>query len=106
MAGALNTGVLAGLLEGLGVDPKAARIAGAKLSVVVGLFGGGALLIGLSWLARAGRLRHSWAQHEALLREIARPMGGQVRFIGDDSLGFSAEVFPGASFNKMWWVRR
>lgn len=92
MAAALDTGLLAGVLHGLGVGEGAARIAGAKLSVVVGLFGGGTLLIGLSWLARVGRIRHAWSQHADLMAEIARPMGGQIQHFEDQGLGFWAEA--------------
>jgi hypothetical protein len=92
MAAALDTGFIAGLLQGLGVDAGAARIAGAKLSVVVGLFGGGTLLIGLSWLARASRIRHAWSLHAELMAEIAEPMGGRIQHFEGQGLGFWAEV--------------
>ena len=91
MASALEPGLIAALLKGVGVGEGAARIAGAKLSIVVGFFGGGCLLIGLSWLARAGRLRHALAEHMVLLGELARPFGAQPVVVDDQTLGFSAE---------------
>ncbi len=89
---ALNSGLIVAVLEGMGVGPKAARMAGAQLSVVLGMFGAGALLIGLSWLARVGRLRHAWAAHGSLLRDVARPHGAQIQQLPGVGVGFSAEV--------------
>lgn len=90
MVAALDTGALGKILFALGVEPAAARIAGARLSVVVGLLGGGLLLLGMSWLARAGRIRRAWTAHELLMRDLARTLGGRLHH-GDD-LALSAEV--------------
>ncbi len=89
---ALNSSLLAAVLEGLSVGPGAARIAAAQLSVVMGLFAGGVLFIGMSWLARVGRFRHAWAAHGAVLRDIARLHGAQVQQLPGVGVGFMAEV--------------
>ena len=91
MASALEPGLIAAMLKGVGVGDGAARIAGAKLSIVVGFFGGGCLLIGLSWLARTGRLRHAMREHMKLLEELAWPLGAHPVVIDEQTLGFSAE---------------
>jgi hypothetical protein len=92
LATALNPSIMVGLLDGLGVVPRAARLAGAQLSVVVGFVGGGMLLIGLSTLARAGRLSQAWAAHAQALQQVAQPMGARLQTVEGVGVGFATEV--------------
>ena len=89
---ALNPSMIVAVLKGLAVEPDAARLAGAQLSVLIGMTGGGGLLIGITLLARATRLRQGWAEHAAHLERVAHPMGGRVQQVPGVGVGFVAEI--------------
>ena len=74
---------LADFLVALGMDARAARIAGSQLTIMAALCGAGFLLIGIAAMARAKRLRRISQMHVALLDHLAQRSGSAAQLVED-----------------------
>lgn len=70
---------LSALFELLGLDGRAARIAGSRLTVMAALCGAGLLLIGIAAWARSSRLERISTMHVQMLNHLTRDAGGRAR---------------------------
>ncbi len=72
------------ILTALGMEGRAARIAGSQLTVMAAFCGAGFLLIGITAWAREGRLRRISMMHLAVLDHLASSGGGTAQLVENE----------------------
>jgi hypothetical protein len=92
MAMAFEPSIISGLLSAVGMDDRAARIAGSRLTVMAAMVGAGFLLIGLSSWARNTRMHNISQGHMNMLDHLVREYGGTVDVLPGLGAGFSGEI--------------
>ena len=87
-----DASLFGGVLSGLGMEERAARIAGSRLRIMAALVGAGLLLIGLSIWARSIRLRSVSQAHAGVLQHLTENHVGRVDVHAGVGAVFSGEV--------------
>jgi len=92
LAVSVESTLFSGLLSTVGMDDRAARIAGSRLTVMAALVGAGFLLIGLSSWARNTRMHNISRAHMNMLGHLVEEYGGVVDLLPGVGAGFSGEI--------------
>lgn len=74
-----------------GMDPRVARLAGSRLAVMMAFSGAGLLLLGVTFMARSGRLRRSSQAMAETLSHLPGGSSGRVQVIEGVGAGLTAE---------------
>ena len=76
----------------VGMDIRAARLAGSRLGVLGAMVGAGLMFIGLSAWARASRIRSTGIRFATALDRIANPHGAHSVLVPGAGVGFAADI--------------
>ena len=89
---AFDSSLFTQLLTVLGLEDRAARIAGSRLTVMSALVGAGFLMIAIAMWARNARMHAVSAAHAEVLAHLAAEHVGHVEIVPGVGAGFNGEV--------------
>ncbi len=89
---AMEPGWMAPVLDAAGLHSRTARIATARISVVLVFFGAGLICIGLAWLAWVARHRALRELAVELLQPVAHHLGATMEPTSDGALRLRGEL--------------